>query len=138
MSEDTGAPDIAQPEEILTVKSPEELADLIFRSLMGLKETGLKDLDDASFSASISFLAGTLSALQIQQMQMIGYIEHLTNWCNAATMMHRKMNAKFGAPWPFGVWLALQAAPNEEARQEIKMKYWEAMGKEQPKIITLS
>lgn len=111
---------VATPEEIISVTSPEELAALCARSMVGLKDPAL--VDD-----TIAFLAGTISSLQLQHMQMLSYIEHVSDWCMMATPIIRKLNTKLGAPWPFGVWCLLMNAKSPEEAQQIKEAYWKSI-----------
>lgn len=130
------------PEQIVAVQSPEELAMLIYEALSGLKAPYKQE--DGSYlnvppeiEGTMQFLAGVISSLQLQNMQMLGYMEYLQSWCETVTPTIRKMNARIGAPWHFSIWSQLNGLGTDEEKIEFIRKMREQNKEKAPKIIIL-
>lgn len=105
------------PNEIVEVKSPEELAKLIYEAIKALAPSVPSEREEAS----LQFLAGSLSALQMQNMQLLGFIEYIQTWCGDLAK-----NISAPAPWDFNVWMGLNACPDAKSARE----YLESVNKE--------
>ena len=129
---------VPAPEEIINVESPEELAQLIHANLLGLDANA----DSQQKEHTRQFLAGTISALQLQNMQLLGYADHIAGWCMRAASIIYKMNTKVGQPFPYSIWCELQTASSPEEAKAIRDRYNAAVieqaRKQQNKIVTLS
>lgn len=110
-------------EQLIEVKTAEELAALIYKNLKALGNYAMSGVECDN---SIQFLAGSLSSIQLQNMALLGYIQYLGQWCHTAAG-----RLQMAAPWDFEVWEHLNTCKDaKEARDYLALVNKERRSKE--------